>query len=346
LRLTKIREHIQKIETYLSCSGSGDGSGDYLLTIDYEKITERKNKLESLLECLIGMDADAENIFNASLSANRAYLGGCSRNESLVHGLRERWSGLKRAIKDRLFKLNNIWILVSDLTDQMENFDNVLGKTEHFYANIRRSATSGMSSACFMRQIEELYLIINQDYKLIKYLNESYICLVKLVCSIDASSECLNVIKQRLLAINSRWDGLHNEIALRIKSLRGRNENSFATLSSSSPSRFLSQPNVDDLHSWTNEISLLITNLEHLSTKELQLKYHEVQDLKKEICQQTEFLFRENKTANEQETQLKISPCLIDMIKTIMKRIIRLDSFLVQSMPPTARSCSSSFVSC
>jgi hypothetical protein len=75
LRLTKIREHIQKIETYLSCSGSGDGSGDFLFTIDYEKITERKNKLESLLECLIGMDADAENIFNASLSANRAYLG-------------------------------------------------------------------------------------------------------------------------------------------------------------------------------------------------------------------------------------------------------------------------------
>ena len=75
LRLTKIREHIQKIETYLSCSGGGDGSGDYLRTIDYEKITERKNKLESLLECLIGMDSDAENIFNASLSANRAYLG-------------------------------------------------------------------------------------------------------------------------------------------------------------------------------------------------------------------------------------------------------------------------------
>ena len=33
----------------------------------------------------------------------------------------------------------------------------------------------------------------------------------------------------------------------------------------------------EDLNSWLNEIELLLTNLEHLSTKELQLKYDEVQ---------------------------------------------------------------------
>lgn len=143
------------------------------------------------------------------------------QNELSVRDLKERWLNLKRAIKDRLFKLNNIWILVSDLSDQMENFAQVLNKTEHFYANISATAVT-CTSACFMRQINELYTIINQDYKLIKYLNESYICLVKLVCSLDSSMACnesLSEIKQRLLAINSRWDNLHNEIAFKIKSV-------------------------------------------------------------------------------------------------------------------------------
>lgn len=193
----------------MSSSGLTDSSIN-----DFKAIMERKSKLESLLECLHGMEADAEAIFESSLNANRSYFGASSQNEAMIIGLRERWLSLKRAIRDRLFKINNIWILVSDLDDQMSNFYQTLNKTETFYRNI----VTNSSPVCFIRQINDLYLIINQDYKLIKYLNESYICLVKLVCTLD-SNECLGEVKQKLLGINARWDGLHNEIALKIKSV-------------------------------------------------------------------------------------------------------------------------------
>lgn len=217
LKLNKIREYIYKLEGYLNTEMFNDN----LAITNYRSIVERKSKLESLLECLTSMDQDTENLFSVCLNANKAYFSSNSQNETLVLSLKERWSNLKLMIKDRLFKLNNVWILVSDLNEQMENFYQILSKTETFYKNTV-STSSSCSNTCFMRLISELYLVINQDYKLIKYLNESYISLVKLVNNFS-SNNCLNEMKQKLLSINSRWDALHNEIAVRIKTVNIKN---------------------------------------------------------------------------------------------------------------------------
>lgn len=70
LRLNKIREHVQKIEAYLSSAVSLDWT-----ISDYRGLVERKAKLESLLECIQAMNPDAETLFAASLKANKTYLG-------------------------------------------------------------------------------------------------------------------------------------------------------------------------------------------------------------------------------------------------------------------------------
>lgn len=221
-RLNAIRDKIHKFEVHLSVGIFSDGRnrGSPVSISDFRSIAERKCKLESVLESMHAMDGEVEAILEASVHANRIYFGASRQNDAMIVGLRERWSALKRAIRDRLFKINNIWILVTDLDDQMNNFYQTLNKTEAFYRNIcAPAADTAVSDSSMIRQIGELYLIINQDYKLIKYLNESYICLVRLVCSLEPSNECLGEIKRKLLDINARWDALHNEIALRIKSV-------------------------------------------------------------------------------------------------------------------------------
>ena len=75
---------------------------------------------------------------------------------------------------------------------------------------------------------------------------------------------------------------------------------------------------------WISEIHLLITNLEYLSTNELKMKFDDVLELKKEVCQQTEHIFKN-------ENILKDDEDMIERIKDIMKRIIRIDSYLQQA---------------
>jgi hypothetical protein len=62
-------------------------------------------------------------------------------------------------------------------------------------------------------------MTIQDDYKLIKYLNESYVNFAKMINSFEMFKR-LDKLKQNLLDINSRWDNLHSEIAIKIKLVR------------------------------------------------------------------------------------------------------------------------------
>ncbi|RNA32576.1 hypothetical protein BpHYR1_038702 [Brachionus plicatilis] len=80
----------------------------------------------------------------------------------------------------------------------------------------------------------------------------------------------------------------------------------------------------ENLFIWVNEMNLLITNLEHLSAKELLAKVNEIEDIKREICDQTNLVFKN-------DYNLVIESNLIDQMKDLMRRIIRIDSFIQQS---------------
>lgn len=164
------------------------------------------------------------------LQANKNNLNGNKHNQIIILNIKERWNNLKLIIKDKIFKIQNVWLLLCDLTDQIENFNLIINKTETFYRNtilltesqaaasinLSSSIQQSLSANIIFKLIEELYDTIKDDYKLIKYLNESYVNFAKSVNNFELF-EHLEKFKQKLLSINSRWDSLHNEIAIKIK---------------------------------------------------------------------------------------------------------------------------------
>ena len=114
------------------------------------------------------------------------------------------------------------------MNDQIENFYVILKKTEEFYnsilldVNFQNFNESSLNNfefskyTSYFQLIGDLYVTINEDNKLIKYLNESFINFSKYVHDFE-SSQCLEKIREKLIEINSRWDALHNDIALKIR---------------------------------------------------------------------------------------------------------------------------------
>lgn len=210
-KLNKLREYVVRLEGYMNPE---QFDADLDLS-DYTSILDKKCKLESVYSELLKAEADTENLLSMCLSANKYYLNGNRQNESLIIGLKERWLNMKLFVREKLSKLNNVWLLISDLNDQMETFCQMLEKTEQFYAcNV--SAGEAYSNVGLMTVISQLYMTMNQDYKLIKYLNESYVNLVKFISNFNTDI-CLNTIREKLMSINSRWNCLHNQLAVKIK---------------------------------------------------------------------------------------------------------------------------------
>ncbi|RMZ97858.1 hypothetical protein BpHYR1_020011, partial [Brachionus plicatilis] len=215
-RLNKIREYLQSMESYVRY----EMFAGFDLT-DMRQIVAKKAELENLLSCLAKKDAGTESVLKQALNMYEANV----QQMSFVTNLKSRWHDLKIVIRDKILKLSNIWLF---LNDQIENFYLILNKTEDFYTNILLSANYLVIDECeiknfelskytgFFRLIEDLYATINEDNKLIKYLNESFINFSKYVHDFE-STQCLEKIRHKLLEINSRWDALHNDIAIKIR---------------------------------------------------------------------------------------------------------------------------------
>ncbi|CAF0715881.1 unnamed protein product [Brachionus calyciflorus] len=314
-KLNKIREYTQSMENYILY----EMFCNFDLT-DKTQIMVKKQELENLLDCLSKKDPNTDLVLKQAFNMYKSN----KEQTNYINILKTRWTDLKFLIRDKLLKLSNIWLF---LNDQIENFYVILSKTEDFYTNILLNANNlvidenEIDKNCelskytsFFRLIEDLYSTINEDNKLIKYLNESFVNFSKYVHDFE-SAECLEKIKDKLMDINSRWDTLHNDIAIKIKLARKYQTNI---------REIVNLPFNDNLHFWINEMNLLIINLEHLSAKELLIKSREIQDIKREICNKTQFIF-------DNENKIKIESSFIDRIKDVMKRIIRLDTFLQQS---------------
>jgi hypothetical protein len=223
-KLKQVRSMIIKNETYLD-----NESFKGIDLTNYTHILNIKRELENLADLLKKKDSEIESLFKYCLSANKNYLHSNKLNQTVIMNLKTRWSNLKCTIDEKLSKLNSIWTLLCDINDQIENFLLVLNKTESFYKNILLSEkkttlnynenNSQNNQHNILKLIEDLYFTIKDDYKLIKYLNESYVKFTKFVANLDCF-ESLEPIKKKLLSINSKWDGLHNEIAIKINLVR------------------------------------------------------------------------------------------------------------------------------
>jgi hypothetical protein len=209
VKLNLVRDQIFSWETYLNheCFSNLD-----LAT--YDQILDKKSELEELLQNLNKKDAETQYLFKVCLSANGKNLSGNKKNQIFIWNIRERWSNLKSIIKDKIYLLENVWIMLSDLNDQIENFYSVLNKTEQFYRNT--VLTSNIKTRLALKIIAQLYQTIKEDYKLIKYLNQSYVNFSKLVNNFELFKR-LETLKKPLIELNSRWDNLHNEISIKIK---------------------------------------------------------------------------------------------------------------------------------
>lgn len=186
-----------------------------ILNFEFNSFKGKKNDLESLLETLKKKDTEIQHLFKVCLNANRSNLSGNKQNQQLIVNLKERWSSLKTITKDKLFLIQNLWMLLTDLNDQMENFYMVLEKTENFYRN---TVNVGNNPRIVFKLIQELYFTIQDDFKLIKYLNESFVNFSKLA-NYFSFFELLEKLKQKFMSLNNEWDSLHNEIAVQIKNV-------------------------------------------------------------------------------------------------------------------------------
>jgi hypothetical protein len=228
LKLNHVRENLLKWEGYLD----QEMLRGFDLT-NYAQVLSKRSDLENLLEMIKRKDQETESLLKQCMYANRSYFNSNKHNQFLIVNLKTRWSNLKAVVKGKIFKLNHVWVYLCDLNDQMEKFYIILNRTEVFYQNVllseRKNSNKASSSPSrkvdgssrannVLRSIEDVYLTIKDDYKLIKYLNESYVNFAKFVGNLDAC-DCLETIKRKLLTINSRWDSLHNEIAIKINSV-------------------------------------------------------------------------------------------------------------------------------
>ncbi len=208
-KLNLVRDQIFSWETYLNheCFSNLD------LTT-YEQILCKKKELENILVSLDKKEAETQQLFRVCLSANGKNLDGNKKNQIFIGNLRERWSNLKSTLKEKICLIENVWIMLSDLNDQIGNFYSVLNKTEQFYRNT--VLASNIKTSLALKIIAQLYQTIKEDYKLIKYLNESYVNFSKLINNFELFKR-LETLKKPILELNSRWDSLHNEISIKIK---------------------------------------------------------------------------------------------------------------------------------
>ena len=209
LKLNKAREQIFGWEVYLN-----EECFAHLDLVNFQMILAKKNELENLLELLKKKEPDMYGLFKSCLNANRH--NGNRQNQMLIGNVKERWQTLRQLAKEKLFLIQNLWLLLCDLNDQIENFYLVLEKTDTFYRNTLLTANHNNNPMAVLKLIQELYLTIQDDFKLIKYLNESYVNFAK-VANYFSFFELLNKLKEKFLAINTQWDSLHNEIAVKIK---------------------------------------------------------------------------------------------------------------------------------
>jgi len=307
--IQSLRQEIFVLEVYLSRDCFTD-----LCMDNYRDVLNKKCDLDELLTRLYKQDESVQKLLRQCASN--------SINQRLVSNLSDRWHNLKISVKEKTYEIQNLWLLICDLNEQIEKFYLILNKTESFYSNTLLTITG--NDASLIRFIEELYQTIRADDKLLKYLNESYINIVKITPQFRLFR--LNEkFKETVMYINSKWDDLHNKIAIKIKNTRNKVD-VFSMYKISKDSFLL----------WLNEIDLLITNLEYLSTQELQLKFNEIQDLKSEILAQTDKLLKSEKRFYQMDSFNN----LIERLKEILNRVARLDSYVsvANSHPQITRS--------
>jgi hypothetical protein len=198
LSLSKLEDKIKILETYLIRDFYKDL---HLKTIDSKHIAKKQAELKSFLKTLHKQNASVFSLLDYTK------LNLC--NGDMIKGLNDRWSDLKRLISDKQLELESLFLSVQDLNEQIEKCHVALNKTETVFLNSYNDNN--------LKFISNLYLILNDDYKLIKYLNESYMKAVK------AFGETLfnedNFFKEKIYAVDKRWDYLHNTIAIKIKTV-------------------------------------------------------------------------------------------------------------------------------
>ena len=209
LKLNSLREKIKTWETYL-----GEECFAGCEFVDFQQIISKKTELEEFMEALKKKEPEALALFKLCLSANRNNLNCNKQNRVLVDRMKERWNNLKNQAKEKILLMQNLWVSLCDLNDQIENFYLVLNKTDTFYRNTLLTVSE--SSGLTLRLVQELYETIKDDYKSIKYINESYVNFSRLASHFSVF-HLLDKLKHRLLSVNSEWDRLHNEIAIKIK---------------------------------------------------------------------------------------------------------------------------------
>jgi len=209
-KLNKVREEIFNWEAYLNQEWF-----DAVDLVNFQTIMSKRAELEGLLKTMEKKETDTQHLFKVCLNANRHNLNGSRQNQQLILNLKERWCSLKAITKDKLMHIQSLWMLLTDLNDQMENFYLVLEKTETFY---RHTCHAGNNPRVVFKLIQELYFTIQDDFKLIKYLNESFVNFSKLA-GYFALYELLNKLKEKFMSLSNAWDNLHNEIAVEIKNV-------------------------------------------------------------------------------------------------------------------------------
>ena len=207
--LTKIRELIFENEYYLEQDCFCDLDFDC-----YENVINKSNELEELADFLNERENQVQSLFKQCLHSNNASLNGNKNYEMIVLSIQERWNNLKINVNEKIYLLKNTWTQLNDLREQTENINAILDKTELFYRKTISKAI-GMPNM-ILKLIEELYMTIKDDYKLIKYLNESYVKLSRSANYFEIGKN-LECIKKKLILINSQWDYLQNEIAKKIR---------------------------------------------------------------------------------------------------------------------------------
>ncbi len=217
LKLNKIKENLSEWENQIE-----KGSIIQMDMNDFQVTLSKKNYLQSISDQWTKKDADAQTLFRLCLNVNKNSLNENKQNQAIVLNLKHRWQNIRLLIKEKIFLIQNIWIQLNDLNDQMENFYLVIVKTDQFYRNTL--TTTNNNPKMFLKLIQELYFTIQEDFKLVKYLNDSYNNFSKLA-SYFSLIKLLNSFKEKFYRINSEWDQLHNEIAVKIKMVSNKNFN-------------------------------------------------------------------------------------------------------------------------
>jgi len=211
-KLNKVRELLVDWESQID----KESFASYDIT-DFQLILNKKADLECMFDMWGKKDPEIQTIFKTCLNANKNILNSNKQNQVVIMSIKHRWQNIRLLVKEKIFLVQNIWLLYCDLNDQIENFYLVIEKTDQFYKNTLQSANN--NPKMFLKLIQELYFTIQNDFKLVKYLNESYVNFASLA-SYFSLFQLLDMFKEKFHRINSEWDTLHNEIAIRIKMVR------------------------------------------------------------------------------------------------------------------------------